>query len=241
MKTIAGALVVLLLALLHVYFPAFDRGASRYRHIWIPLSGGVALGYVFFYMLPKLSDYTAGFIAANPDGWEFLHYHFFVIALLGLLTYLWLDRLSHREDLDAHKWRPPLGLGFGAYSLLIGYLIADVPRAGLTPYILILIAFGPHFLSIDHQLRLRNEVHFDRFLRWIFAVMLLTGWTLGVVTELPKSVVGATTAFLSGAILVNVMTEELPNRRTDRMWPFLVGVAIFLLIALIIRSLPRLA
>ena len=237
----AGALVAILLSLLHIYFPAFDRRTIRYRHIWIPLSGGIALGYVFFYMLPKLGDYTASTIAANPDHWEFLHYHVYVIALLGLLIYLCLDRFTQSEGQDVGRWRPSIGLAFGAYSLLIGYMIADVPRVGLAPYALILIALGPHLLGMDHQMRLRNEARFDRFLRWVFAVMLLIGWAFGSVTELPNSIVWSATAFLAGAIIINVIRDELPNRQSVRMWPFLLGVAIFFLIALIFRSIPKLS
>ena len=45
----------------------------------------------------------------------------------------------------------------------------------------------------------------------------------------------------SGAILINVMTEELPDRASGRMASYLLGVGVFLIEDLAMRSLPRLA
>ena len=62
---------VLLLSLLHGIFPWFDLKLKPYKKTWYPFSGGVAIGYVFLYLLPKLSDYTSIIIQTNPDSSEF--------------------------------------------------------------------------------------------------------------------------------------------------------------------------
>jgi len=45
----------------------------------------------------------------------------------------------------------------------------------------------------------------------------------------------------SGAILVNVITEELPDRTSGRIAPYLLGAGVFLIVDLAMRSLPMLA
>ena len=58
---------------------------------------------------------------------------------------------------------------------------------------------------------------------------------------MPKAVAGIATAFLGGAVLVNVMTEELPLKKRGRMAPFVAGVVAFTVIAMLMRSVPRVA
>ena len=53
------------------------------------------------------------------------------------------------------------------------------------------------------------------------------------------ALVVAITAFISDAILINVMAEELPDKDAGRMTPFLAGIGIFVLVAMAIRSIPR--
>jgi hypothetical protein len=46
-------------------------------------------------------------------------------------------------------------------------------------------------------------------------------------------------AFISGAILVNVMTAELPNKGKKRYLEFFAGVTFTVVVAFIVRSYPK--
>ncbi len=71
--------------------------------------------------------------------------------------------------------------------------------------------------------------------RWIgFALLVVFGYLLGVVTELPESTIVVATAFTAGIILVNVMSEELPRGKEGRSRYFLVGVGVFAVASLLI-------
>ncbi len=117
--------------------------------------------------------------------------------------------------------------------------MANMIRPGIAPYFLALIAIGPHILCTDHQLRQWHRHGFDQYLRWVLAAALLAGYILGFLKILPTALVVAITALISGAILINVMAEELPDKDSSRMTPFLAGIGIFVLVAMAIRSIPR--
>lgn len=53
---------------------------------------------------------------------------------------------------------------------------------------------------------------------------MLAGWALGLAT-IPPVAVGFAFAFLAGAVVLNVLKEELPEQRQSRFWPFLLGAA----------------
>ena len=92
-KLYLSGIAASLLIILHVLFPFFDKKYQRYSSMWVPFTGGIAIGYVFIYLLPKLSDFTQLIIAHNPNQWEFLHYRLYLIALVALVIYLITDSL----------------------------------------------------------------------------------------------------------------------------------------------------
>ena len=51
-----------------------------------------------------------------------------------------------------------------------------------------------------------------------------------------KAVVATTVAFLGGGILVNVLREEWPEKGPGRTIPFLLGIGLFVLLVVIVRS-----
>jgi hypothetical protein len=55
---------------------------------------------------------------------------------------------------------------------------------------------------------------------------------------MPEQFVFTGSAFLGGAMLVNVMSEELPSPDSDSMKPFLAGVVLFVVAMAWVRSTP---
>jgi hypothetical protein len=55
------------------------------------------------------------------------------------------------------------------------------------------------------------------------AASLLAGWLLALSAELPEATVGLATGFLGGAVVLNVLKEELPEERDSRLGAFLLG------------------
>ena len=79
---------------MHLWIGWFESRFKRFENQWIGFVGGIALGYVTLYMLPKLSNVTSSFITANPDAWSVLQYRAYFILLLGIVVYLVFERAS---------------------------------------------------------------------------------------------------------------------------------------------------
>jgi len=227
------------MALTHIFFPAFNKATAKHRRLLLPFAAGIAIGYVFLYLLPKLSDYT-GLIVNNDEGsWEFAHYRLYLLALVGFLAYLAIDRLSTIDHPNVRRVPLIQGAGFCLYNILIGYIAYSLPRFGVLPYVFGTLAMCAHFIGVDHQLRHRQEAAYDRYLRWLIAASVLAGWGISLFFEFPKEFLMSAAAFLSGGIIMNVMIAELPDKREGRLAPLMAGVFFFLVIVISMRSLPR--
>ena len=240
MRDVFSGILVFVLAGLHISYPWLEERAARHRHIWVPFTAGIAIGYVFLYMMPKLSDYTRAIMIAEPSESEFLHYRVFLFALFGFLFYFIVDRYRLPGHARAELATSVHATSFCLYNALVGYILPHIPRPGLAPLIVAAAVLGAHLLGINHQLRHWHPRAFDRSFRWLLAASIASGWALATFTSLPKEMLLAMTGFLAGAMVVNVMMEELPQKDDPRrVVPFLAGIGLFFAVMIFIRSLPH--
>ena len=106
----------------------------------------------------------------------------------------------------------------------------NMPLWGITAHPFFCI----HLMGMVHHLRVRYPTAHSRWLRIGFALLVVFGYVLGVVTEFLEATIVSATAFIAGIILVNVMSEELPRGREGHLRYFLVGVLVFAVMSVLI-------
>jgi hypothetical protein len=238
--TIRESIAILIIAATHVFSPRIEQAAGRHLRTLLSVAGGVAVGYVFVVLLPKMGLFTGKMMAAEAGSPEILQYRLYLFALAGLLVYFAADQYrlrstASRAALVLHA------LVFGAYSALMGYLIAHVEtqRVGYVPHVLLGLILALHLFAVDHQLRAWHGVVFDRVLRWFLAGAVLAGWLGGHWLPVSETALAAWSSILAGGILINVFSEELPRGSDARVSAFLSGVGIIVAAAVVFRTLSR--
>lgn len=233
-------MVILLMAAVYILYPGFEKAASAYQHLWIPFTGGVAIGYVFLYLLPKLSDYTDSIRVEGVQGIrEILDYRVYLYGLLGFVFYYFVDQYKAQKNRKQIGPKILLGSGFFIYSLLTGYILANWSRPGLIPVFLAGSILTLHLLGVNHQVRKWHRRVFDDYFRWLFAIALIIGWGAGIFLDIPREMEIVVTGMLAGGIITNIMNEEIPNRDPYKIVPFIAGVVLITIVAVFTRSLPR--
>ena len=87
-QVLIAGISAILIAVIHVAYPRLEGLATPYKGVWVPLVGGVAIGYVFLYLMPKLADYTLSVATYDdPSLHEFGQYWIYFYALLGFALY----------------------------------------------------------------------------------------------------------------------------------------------------------
>lgn len=229
-------LLASIIASVHLWIGWFELRFERFENVWMGFIGGIAAGYVTLYMLPKLSDATSRFIVANPEAWSVFQYRAYFILLLGIVVYLIFERASRfsASGATAARWLEVVVQGL--YSFLIGYVAVELPRPEVIFHVLSNVTLALHLMGMTHHLRTHYPSAHEGASRIIFTLLVVFGYVLGLVTELPDEIFVSATAFIAGIILVNVMSEELPKGKEGHLRYFLAGVTVFTIVSVVIRS-----
>ena len=118
-------------------------------------------------------------------------------------------------------------VSYGLYNALIGYLLGREEHRGVRQLAFFTVAIATHFVVNDHGLREHHKHRYHRLGRWILAAAVLAGWGAGALFPAMKGLFSVMFAFLAGAIVLNVLKEELPEERRSMFWPFALGAAAY--------------
>ncbi len=240
LSTIRSAIAMLVIIAMHLLSGRIERTAGNRLGTLLSVAGGIAVGYVFVGLLPKIGTFTAKIVATEPAAPEFLQYRLYLLGLAGLLLYFAADRFragraGSGAALVIHS------IAFAGYNALVGYLLAhlNTSRSGFVPHVLLAAVMAIHLFAMDHQLRTWYGAAFDRWLRWLFSASVAGGWLAGLLLPVSAGALAAWSAVLAGGILINVFNEELPRERDGRVAAFLVGVAVVVAASAVFRTLSK--
>jgi hypothetical protein len=207
------------------------------RSIWLSGAGGVSVAYVFVHVLPELASAQEHFEHAGGEWLTSIELHSWLLALSGLTIFYGLERhvKSHRRGIRGGRSGSSLPAGvfwihtgsFALYNVLFGYLLLHREDSGRASLFTFAIAIGLHFVVNDYGLREDHRADYDRVVRWVLVLSVLSGWALGMLIPVHRIAISAMFALLAGGIVLNVIKEELPEDRESRFWAFATGAALY--------------
>jgi hypothetical protein len=192
-------------------------------------------------LLPDLAEEQETIREAAGEGFSFLEYHVYLVALIGLAVFYGLEqsaKTSRRRsagDEDSTEagvfWLHTASLT--VYNALIDYLLLPVEEPGVWSLILFAFAMDVHFVVNDYGLRKNHKGTYDRIGRWVLAAGILVGRAVGLLLEVSEAAIAVLFGFLAGGVIMNVLKEELPEERESRFWAFALGAAAYALVLLV--------
>ncbi len=229
-------LVVLVFAAIYLGGRAMSFLRTSPRSVWLSAAGGISVAYVFVHILPEFAHHQHEFdVRGGPLGLlDRSERHVYFVALVGLAAFYGLELLARRYGSRAGDRRDRairvfwLHLAsFALFNVLIGYLLLDRGDPGLIGLLTYAVAMAMHFVVADQGLREQFHPAYDQVGRWILAVAPLVGWLLGIGIDVPPLAVSALFAFLAGGIVLNVLKEELPERRHSHYSAFALAAGLY--------------
>ena len=200
------------------------------RSGWLSFAGGVAVTYVFLDILPEIGAHAAEFAEQFGRSEAASESVVYSLALLGVVAFYGLERRAqlrlNRDESGAIDSAAIVYhvLTYGMFSLLIGYLLMQREAAGTLEAVIYFAAMSLHFVTADFALFQDDREGYQRLGRWILAGCVTTGCVLGLLVQLPPTIIGCFFAFVAGGIILNVLKEELPEEKQSAFVPFVGGV-----------------
>ncbi len=207
------------------------------RSRWLSGAGGASVAYIFVHLLPELDRHQQAISDVGAIAW--LEHHVYLISLVGFSAFYGLDRLAvvqYRKKTQQHPDNEPsaapavfwVHLGsFALYNALIGYLLHGWVAEDWRSLVLFAGAMALHMLVNDIGLYEHHQGNYDRVGRWLLATAVIAGSLVGYLVTLHEAAVAVFFAALAGAVMLNVIKEELPAERESRWWAFAVGAAAY--------------
>jgi len=232
---LAAGLFTVALALVHLFAGRLRLSAGRRRR-WLSAAGGASVAYVFVLLLPEVSE--AALLVGERLGEAFLAEQLvYLAALVGFVAFYGIEvTVAHRRG-DVEISTPVYWghlLVFALYSALIGYLLFNQERPGFASLFFYALAMALHFAVTDHGLRRHHGAAFDRVGRWILAGSTVVGAIAGAVFEVSGLTVAILYGFVVGAVVLNVLKEELPDLVDSRFVAFSLGAAAYSVVLLLV-------
>jgi len=231
MSYIATFISALILALSHLIVSRLQFFEGPRAHLWRSMTGGAAVSFVFLSILPGLEK-QQDILEVTAIVPFTAHHRVYLLCLAGFLVYYGFRRLATipRFGMVGRNWS--MLAGFSLYSALIGSLVGR-QRGDLEFLFLATLGVSLHFMGTGYEFRRFDRIFFDRYMRWFMAASVLLGWYVGTVRLVGHVPIAAWKAFLSGAVIINTMWEEVPDERAGRFWPFAAGAIGFALLVIV--------
>ncbi len=203
--------------------------ADRIKRLrWLSLSGGFAVSYVFVYVLPSLHREQQQL--QNYAETLTMETELYFIGLLGLLLFYGVEKAvsstneqKSRERL-AYFWLQTIF--FAIYNMLIAYTVVTSLVEGFQA-LFYGIAIGLHFIAVAHDLWRKNARRYNQIGRYVLASGICIGWIIGLSTSLSSITQSMIFAFISGAMILNVLKNELPKERDAHFPTFALAIVTY--------------
>ncbi|UCZ55045.1 hypothetical protein LGQ02_10105 [Bacillus shivajii] len=221
-------MIGLFYAIIYLFAYRFIPSDKLKRKMWISFVGGMAAAYVFVYVLPNFHDHQHAI--KEEYGRLATQTELYFVGLIGLLLFYGVQKYAEEGIQSKKASREPRFwvqvIFFAIYNMLISYSIVSTDISGVQA-IFYATAIGLHFLVVAHDLWRYNPYLYIKIGRFIMASGVLIGWMVGMWLAMSYLIEAIIFAFISGAMILNVLSNELPRHREAHFPTFAFGVILY--------------
>jgi len=233
MVTIESIVIGIIFIIIQLYsLPIVKRSPIGQRKL-LSLSGGVAIAYVFVYILPTLheeQDKLGGSLALDTE--------LYFLGLIGLLIYFAVYAFAETKTAARLKANTIYFVQisfFMVYSFIVTYIVfsSDVQRVESVFYGL---AVSLHFIGLSYHLGKESERLHKNAGRYMLAGATLIGACAGIFGPSSGLFVDSIIAFSSGAMIFNVISKEIPFEKNAHLPTFLISSLVYSIMLLVLKG-----
>lgn len=247
-------IIALIFSAVHLTAPRLYGLSEKYKKAVVSFSGGVAVAYVFFDLLPAIQEaavHLRFLLRGSSD--EIPEVAIFGVAFTGFLIFFISEHAAlhsrRRTATETGQHIDSVAASNGIFvihfsilsilSLLIAYNLRFEVQTGLLQVVLFSFALILHFFGADRTMEVHHRYLFNRYGRYFLSIMPLTGWSLSVLFPERQSEAAVLLAFIAGAVLFNVIKDEVPGAENGEPKFFIAGTLIYAAVLLLLLWMER--
>lgn len=203
---------------------------------WMSFSGGIAVSYVFVYVLPSLHEYQQKYV--DEGGGLAMETELYFVGLIGVIIFFSVHKAAeraermHRTGEGSFFW---IQIGFfSVYNMLIAFLVFGTDIEGIEAAFYG-VAIGFHYMALAHDLWREDTQRYEKLGRYLLAAGIFAGWIGSTFISFSSLVLAGIFAFISGAMIFNVLKKELPEEENANLPAFLVGSLLYTALTLALK------
>ena len=152
----------------------------------------------------------------------------YFVGLIGVLIFYGIQKVVRKAQKNDKTnqartlfWLQILFFGF--YNMLVAYTIISHDVLGVQA-VFYGLAVGLHFVAVAHDLWREYADIYNKVGRYVLAMGIIAGWIMGMTVHLSPLIESIISAFISGAMILNVLKYELPPDDEAHFPTFAIGV-----------------
>lgn len=194
------------------------------RMKWFSFSGGLAVSYIFVYLLPTLHKEQMNI--EDPYLHLAMDSEIYFVGLTGVVAFLGIQILISQNHVSQTSSFWSAIIFYAAYNALVSFTVLSVEVSGIQA-IFYCFAIGLHFIAVAHDMWREFPDEYNQYGRGVLAIGIVVGWVLAIVTDLTPLFKSIIFAFVAGAMIFNVFKHEMPNEKETHFPTFAAAVVIY--------------
>lgn len=191
---------------------------------WFSFSGGLAVSYIFIYLLPTLHKQQAAI--EEPYRQLTMESEIYFVGLLGVVLFVGIQIVIQQNYISHTSTFWSVIVFYAFYNALVSYSVLSFEVSAVQA-LFYCVAIGPHFMAVAHDMWRKFPVEYNKYGRYILAVGIVAGWIVALTTELTPLFKSIVFSLVSGAMIFTVFKHELPSEKDTHFPTFLISVIIY--------------
>ena len=218
--------------LLHLFANKLLPAERIKRLLWFSFSGGLAVSYVFVYLLPTLHQEQS----AIEDKYRALamESEIYIIGLIGVVSFLLIQVIVRRHDVSRNTSFYTAVAFYTIYNAMISFTVLSADIA-VVQAVFYSFAIGLHIIAVAHDMYREFPVEYKRNGRYIMAGGIVAGWLFALTIELDPLSKAVIFSIISGAMIFNVFKNEIPHEREIHFPTFVIGVFAYTVVTISLK------
>lgn len=217
-------LVGLVFIAIHFLANYFIPAGKMQRIKWFSFSGGLAVSYLFVYLLPTLHEEQTNI--AEPYRHLTMESEIYFVGLIGVVVFLGIQILIRQSYVSHTSSFWTAVIFYALYNALVSFVVLSL-EVSVIQALFYCFAIGLHFVAVAHDLWREFPEEYNKYGRYVMGAGIIAGWIFALAIDLAPLLKSIIMAFVSGAMIYHVFKHELPGDGETHFPTFLSAVIIY--------------